>query len=125
MFNFYLCEGCEEMKSFPPVLRERRRYIVFKLNSPKKFVKKEVEKALTDVVFKTIGLFGAVDSSYWLVKFYEDKQIGVLRVTNEFKNVLFGSLAFLEEIKGHKLVLKLIKTTGTIKKAEQVAKNFS
>lgn len=113
------------MKPFPPILRERRRYVVFKINSSLKFTKREIEKALTDVVFRTIGLFGAVDSSYWLVKFYEDKQVGVIRVTNEFKDVLFACLAFLEEVNNHKVILKLIKTTGTIKKAEEIIKKLN
>ena len=113
------------MKPFPPTLRERRRYVVFKIISDKKFTKKEVEKALTSVIFRAIGLFGAVDSSYWLVKFYEDKQIGIIRVTNKYKDKLFACLAFFNEVEGEKITLKLIKTTGTIKKADEIISSFS
>ena len=108
------------MKPLQPVLREKRRYVVFKIISSQKFSKKQVEKELTKVIFNTIGLFGAVDSGYWLVKFYENKQTGVLRVTNNYKEKVLASLVFFTEINGTKITLKLIKTTGSIKKANEI-----
>jgi len=113
------------MKPLPPTLREKRRYVVFELISlsEEKFSKKEVEKALTSSLFKTLGLFGVSDSSYWLVKFYEDSQTGIIRVTNEYKDKLIASLNFFTEVNFKKIRVKLLKTTGTLKKANEVIKN--
>ena len=113
------------MKPFPPTLREKRRYIAFQIISSEKFSKKDVEKAVTSNVFKTIGLFGAADSSYWLVQFHEDNQAGIIRTTNEYKDKIMAGFNFLTEIKEAEVKIKPLKTTGTIKKAEEAVKNLS
>lgn len=112
------------MKPLPPTLREKRRYIIFQIKSSKKFTKKQVEKAVTKIVLDSIGLFGAVDSSYWLVKFDEKKQVGILRTTNKFLELIFASFGFLTEINGSEVAINLLKTTGTIKKAEKQVKQM-
>ena len=110
------------MKPFPPTLREKRRYVIFELKSNEKFNKKQIEKAINRVMLKTLGLFGAVDSSYWLVEFDEKKQVGILRTTNKFLELVFASFGFLTEVDGKEVAVNLIKTTGTIKKAKKEIK---
>lgn len=110
------------MKPFPPVMRERRRYIAFQVKAEGKLTKKEVEKSLWDNTFDYIGLLGAVESSFWLINFDEKTQKGVIRTTNKFTDKILGTLAFAEKVSNKKAVFHIKGVTGTIKKANSLAK---
>ena len=110
------------MKPFPPVMRERRRYIAFQVNAEEKLSKKELEKALWDNTFEYIGLLGAVESSFWMISFDEKKQKGVIRTTNKFTDKILGTIAFVEKVSNKKAVFHIMGVTGTIKKANSLAK---
>ena len=94
------------MKPFPPVMRERRRYIAFQVKAEKPVTKKEVEKSLWDNTFDYIGLLGAVESSFWLIDFDEETQKGVIRTTNKFTDKLLGILAFVEKVSNKNMIQK-------------------
>ncbi len=110
------------MKPLPPTLRDRRRYVAFEIASSKVFSKKQVEKEINNVIFKALGLFGFSNSGFWLVKYYEKQKAGIIRVNNDYLNLVLFALGFFEKIENEKIVVKIIRVTGTVKKADSFIK---
>lgn len=105
------------MKPFPAHMREKRRYIIFEVVSQGKHDKKSVMKAVWDIVFESIGTFGAAESAFWVIDFDEKSQTGIVRCTNKGLDTIRACLALLGNISNKKAFIHIIKVTGTIKKA--------
>ena len=108
------------MKPYPSTMREKRRYIVFEVMGPK-CSKKSLNKALWTAVFSGIGSFGAADSSFWLIDYDEALQKGILRAKNTKITEVKASIALLDKIDSNPAFIRFVKTTGTIKKAREIA----
>ena len=106
------------MKPFPAHMREKRRYIIFEVVSEGKHDKQTVMKAVWDVVFENIGIFGAAEAAFWVIDFDEESQTGIIRCTNKGVDMIRACLALLGNISNKKAFIHIIKVTGTIKKAE-------
>ena len=111
------------MKSYPPTMRERRRYILFRLESEEKHDKKSVIKALWNNAFETIGVLGASETSFWVIDFDEKSQEGVIRTNNMNLEKIEGILGFLQRVNNKKGFIHILSVTGTIKKANSLG-NF-
>lgn len=109
------------MKPYPPIMREKRRYIQFKLICDSKASKKEVISALWDNAFEYIGVLGAVDSSFWVMDFDEEKQQGIVRCDHLNVEKILGILGFLNKVSNKKATIHIIGVTGTIKKAKTLS----
>ena len=108
------------MKPHPPVLRDRRRYIVFEVLSEEKFSKKDIMRTLWDNAFEWIGVLGASEASFWVIDFDEKQQIGFLRCNNENLEKVRAILGFIEKVNNKKGCFHIISVTGTVKKARSL-----
>ena len=109
-------------KPFPSVMREKRRYVVFKIvsESNEKFSRDEITRALWDAVLGTIGTLGAAQAAFWIFEFEPRTQKGILRCTNKQLPVIRGSLTLLDKINQKKAFVYVTDVTGTIKKAKKL-----
>ena len=107
------------MKPYPPVMREKRRYILCKIDAQQPITKKEAIKALWDNAFEFLGVIGAAEASFWVMDFDEKKQEAILRVNNKNVDRVLGILAFFDEVSNKKACIHIIKISGTIRKTRK------
>ncbi|HIP91688.1 MAG TPA: ribonuclease P, partial [Methanothermococcus okinawensis] len=66
------------LKTLPPTLREKKRYISFKIIYPEKLSTNEVVQIVRSAVINYYGIWGCSKSNPWLISYNHPK--GLLRV---------------------------------------------
>lgn len=107
------------MKSTSKITKLRKRYVVFVINSDKRFSKKDVEESIRNTMSKLFGSEVLVKADPQLIYFDPTLQRGVVRTTHVYKEYVIATLGLLREINGEKCLVIPMKTTGTIKKARK------
>lgn len=99
----------------------RDRYIVYEILSSH-----EINSiyAIKETVWKTYGvLFGvteSADAGLFFSEYDHKKQIGMVRATHKSIKKLFSCFAFITNINGNEIIIRVHYTSGLIKKAKRV-----
>ena len=104
------------LKPLPPTLREKSRYVLFKIYSTRTFNRKEVSKAIFDAIFQFLGEDTASELSLWFIRWYEDSNMGILKVEHNRVDKIKTTLSLIKEISGSKVLITSIGVSGTLKK---------
>jgi ribonuclease P/MRP protein subunit POP5 len=99
-------------------MREKRRYITFKIACASPLSKKDAIRALWDNAFDTLGSLGCADSAFWVIDFDEKTQEGIVRCDNINTARVLASLCLLRMASNKKARIHIISVTGTVKKAK-------
>lgn len=105
------------MKPYPPTLKEKKRYILFEIESERKFGKEEAKAAVLSVLSENLGSMGLADAEIAFIDFDEKTQKGILRCTAKKLEQTRAALTLLSEINLYKAFLIIRTVTGSIKKA--------
>lgn len=107
------------LNPIPPTLREKKRYILFELNSPELLNEKEVKHAITDVLLRLFGEVGYADLNAQLMEWNPQKKQGILRCALALEHQCKAALLFVKEVAGKSATPKTLKTSGTIAKLKK------
>ncbi len=115
----------DKIKGLLPSYRQKKRIIVFKIESPKKFEFKEISYEILEQLIKFIGAIDLGKGGVWLLRehFHKNKQIGFLRVSTKLKNKVIGALILIRKIKGEDVRVKVLGVSGTLKGAKRFINN--
>lgn len=104
-------------KVLPPSLREKKRYVKFKVISEKPITYPELEASVFNYFLDFYGEFGFSELSVWLIKnlWDEKEQIGVIRCNNKSVQKVLAGLALISKIGDSRVIFKILKISGTIK----------
>lgn len=106
-------------KPYPPTLKEKNRYMLFKIHSKKKFTRDEVIRAIWRNTLQNLGSFNTSRSSLWIMDYDTEHQKGILRTNNKKQLEVKTSLTLLKEIKGEKAFISVGKVSGTLRKIRE------
>lgn len=106
-------------KPLPPTLRERNRYLVFKVNAEKPLSQKEVAQAVYATATRFLGELGASKVSLRFIEFDEKKQRGILKCNHKSVDEIRATLCVLTQAGGKKLAAQTLGVSGTLKKARE------
>ncbi|MEM0372404.1 MAG: Rpp14/Pop5 family protein [archaeon] len=106
------------MKPYPPVMREKRRYITFKIACASPLSKKDAVRALWGAALDALGYIGCADSAFWVIDFDEKTQEGIVRCGNTSVSRVLAALCLLGKASNKKARVHIISVTGTVKKAK-------
>ena len=108
-----------------PTLRERKRYMVFQIDTMNQLDFKPVSKILWDSSLDFIGSLGVAEAGLWILPIDWDNnlQSGILKVNNQYVDKLRVSLSLINEINGAPARVNTLLTTGTLKKARKFTKD--
>lgn len=101
-------------------MRQRNRYLVFKIHSEKKFKRADIVNAVQEKHLQLYGELASGIHNLWVMDWYEKKKKGIVKTTNKSPDYIRGCLTLITEIDGKKAVFEVIKTTGTLKKARNL-----
>ena len=108
----------KRLKILPPTLRERERYIRFKIISEEKIVFSDLEQALINYFLDYYGEFLFSQFSLKLIKnlWKERKQEGVIRCNHLSVPWVVAGLGIIDRIGDQRVIFKIEKISGTLKK---------
>ena len=109
------------LKSLPPTIRKKQRYIVFKIESDNVFSIGDVVDSLWNDLLDFLGEAGISEADPWIMKdlFYEDKQIAGIRTDKDNVEDIRTALALINEIKGEKVCIFVKGVSGTLESARE------
>ena len=104
-----------------PTLRERRRYLAFKVMSKEKIPVSDIAGAIWHSVLNFLGELGTAQANVWLVKkVYDEKnQMGLIRCNHTSVEHVRAALALVHRIGDQPVVIKVLGISGTIKAAQK------
>lgn len=100
-----------------PSLREKKRYVAFKINSEADFSRKQAENGINMAILNYIGELGYARAGPILVDFNKNK--GVLRVNNKELNNVRASLSLVKTVENKKAFISSITASGILNKARK------
>jgi len=105
-----------------PSMREKKRYIIFKIHSENKLNFTDIKNAIINSVLSWLGEEQTAKSSLQIIKnlWDEKNQIGFLRCSPKYVDKIKFSLALIHQIGDAKVIFQVIRVSGTIKKALKV-----
>lgn len=107
-----------KIKPLLPTLRQKKRYIAYKVIADKKLSQKDIENAIygkTKEMYGTIGL-SDIGIMFFKEKFNAEKQAGFFKVNHNKINQIRSVFPFIESINNEKAVVECITASGSMKK---------
>ncbi len=107
--------------TLPPTLRDKHRYIVFKLVSRKKFGVGDVVSSLWPAILQLFGEVGTSKINMRILGNLYDKEqsVGVISCERESVEDIRSALSSIRQISGENVMFKTLGVTGTIRSAKQ------
>ncbi len=102
-----------------PSIKERKRYIVIKVESKSKFSSKDISIALNKNFEETFGIIFLSKASIDILanRSNEENQTMLVKVGHKYVDDLKASLTFLKKINGKVVIVRSVISSGTLKKA--------
>lgn len=110
-------EQQEKLKTLLPTLREKERYISFKVISEEPMNYADLESAIWGTALDFFGEHGISKTSLWIIKnlFNEKDQIGTIRCNNKSVSQVIACLGLISRLGDARVIFKILKVSGTIK----------
>ncbi|MBU5688318.1 MAG: ribonuclease P protein component 2 [Candidatus Aenigmarchaeota archaeon] len=106
-----------KLKVLPASLREKNRYILFKIISEEPIEYSDLESAIWNTMLDFLGEYGTSKTSAWLIKDRWDKnnQTCIIRCNHLSVPALIASLGLINRLGDTRIAVKILKVSGTIK----------
>jgi len=107
----------EKLKILLPTLREKERYVSFKVISEEPINYADLESAIWGTILDFFGEHGISKTSLWLIKnlYSEKDQIGVIKCNNKSVPQVIACLGLISRLGDARVIFKILKVSGTIK----------
>lgn len=107
----------DRLKILLPTLREKDRYISFKVISEEPIEYSDLESGILNTFLDFYGEFGFSKLSFWIIKnLYEPEgQIGIIRCNNKSVQQTVAGLGLISRLGETRVTIKVLKISGTIK----------
>ena len=104
-----------------PSLREKRRYIAFKIHCAKTLQELEVNGAIYQSVLNLLGELGMAESSVFILRgiYTPDKKIGLIRCSHTAVEHVRAALALASRVGEEPIMIEVLGISGTIKAARR------
>jgi len=107
----------DRLKILLPSLREKERYVSFRIISEEPINYSDLEAAVWNLFLDFYGEVGVSKLSMWLIKnlWDERNQIGVIRCNNIPVQKIIAGLGVISRLGDIRVIFKILKVSGTIK----------
>lgn len=107
------------MKGKPllPVLRTKKRYVVYETISKEKIKHLDVIKSITNSFKECFGTFGLGNAGIMDTKIFSDNK-GILKVNNKYLDKLRTAILMIRNINGKEVIIHVISVSGILNKAK-------
>ena len=107
----------ERPKILLPSLREKERYVKFKVISEEPIQYSDLESAIWNSFLDFYGELGVSELSLWIIKnlWEEKEQVGVIKCNNKSVEKVLAGLGLISRLGDSRIIFKILKVSGTIK----------
>ena len=113
----------KRLKVLPLSLRERKRYIAFKVISEEgeEFTYSDLEAGIWNTLLDFLGEYGVSKTSFWLMRdcWDEKNKVGVIRCNNKSVQSIIACLGLISRLGDNKITFKILNISGTIKSIKE------
>lgn len=108
------------MKPLPPTLREKQRYLRFRIHAEEDVRFGEFVDAVWGSVLSYMGSKNAGKANHWVIKnkFKHRSQEGVIKVEKSSVDDFRAALTLVDNFEGKKGFVEVAEVSGSIKKLE-------
>jgi len=103
-------------KTLPPTLRDKRRYVAFRVIGERSLKREEVKKAIGRAALETLGVVGTAKAAPWLVEFNEETQEGIIQVNREHVEDVRFAVTLIRNVGGSRVIFRTLGVSGTMKR---------
>lgn len=103
------------MGKIPKSMREKKRYIAFKVRSDFKIKKEELSMAIWGNALSMLGEMKASKLNYWLIEYDEEKMLGILTCSHRMLSEMLACLALVSNVNNKMLSIVTLGVSGTLK----------
>ncbi|MFO7710988.1 MAG: Rpp14/Pop5 family protein [Candidatus Woesearchaeota archaeon] len=105
-----------KLKRLSPTLREKKRYLVFKIVSKEPLA--DISRDLMKGLQQQLGAFGLARAGISILPDMYQKQVGILRISNAMLDEGRAALACISSLNRIPVVIHTIGVSGILKKAK-------
>jgi len=102
----------------------RKRYIIFQIISKKRISHHNFLQKFEEILSYLYGIRGKIKYGIELVEFNEEKQGGIISCYHKAVPYVRIILLFIFSIEEEKVLINVVKVTGTLKRARQILEKF-
>lgn len=100
-------------------MREKRRYIAFKIIPEGKegFTYSDLEAAIWNTTLDFLGELGVAETSMWILKdsWNPRKKTGIIRCNHKSTEKIIASLGLIDRLGDNRICFKILGISGTMK----------
>ncbi|MBS3166343.1 hypothetical protein J4444_04430 [Candidatus Woesearchaeota archaeon] len=100
-----------------PSLKQKKRYIVFKIKSAQQFTFPEIREEVDKALLLFLGQLGVAKAAPMHLPERYNHNTFVLKVSNKYVDEVKSALILIKKIKNSPIILQSVITSGTLKKA--------
>lgn len=110
--------GENEINRLPPSLRQKQRYLKFKIHAEEKVELGDLVDAVWESALDYLGTNDASKADFWVIgnQFDEKKQKGIIRVNRDELDDFRAALTLIDFINGVDGFIQVKKISGSIDK---------
>jgi len=110
----------KELNMLPPSIRQKKRYIKFKVRSEQEVKLGEVVDTVWDKCLNYLGTKETSDIDFWIIgnQFNEKNQDGIIKVNRDKLEEFRACLALIGSLGNKKGFIQVEKVSGSIKKCQ-------
>ncbi len=110
-----------KLKILLPSLRERKRYILFKIFSEGQVNYTLLKELITSTILKFYGelTFGKFGFKFLDEKWSEKEQVGIIKCNHLYVPNIIVALGLLQRLGDYRINVKILKISGTIKSLQK------
>lgn len=105
------------MMKLLPSLRQKKRYVVFEIHSPKTFSFSEVKEEAENALRQFLGQLGMAKAGIMFVKEKYKNQRFILKVNHTMVDECKAGVMLIKKIKNIPVITRSVVVSGTLKKA--------
>ncbi|MCX8178294.1 MAG: ribonuclease P protein component 2 [Candidatus Aenigmarchaeota archaeon] len=106
-----------KLKTLPPSLREKHRYIAIKIISESPVEYSDLENAIWNTMLDFLGEYGVAKTDFWIIKerWVKNDQTCVVRCNHLSVQDVLASLGLVTRLGDSRIAVKILKISGTLK----------
>ena len=108
----------QKLKPLLPTLKEKKRYLVYEVIS-KSELSKDVSTEVIKKCTELLGIFESSKAGLMNVKYNNEKQRGIIKVSNKYTDKLKTCLMMIKKLNDNEIIIKSIYVSGLLNKAEK------
>lgn len=107
----------DKLNRLPPALREKERYLKFKVHGEEEIELGELVDSVWDKVISYLGTKGTSEANFWIIgnQFNKKSQEGIVRVNRDNVEDFRAAITLIQKINDKKVAISIEKVSGSIK----------